>query len=219
MCWNEEVSLNTFLFSSFILLFIIYNNIFTQYKIEILNNIWEYAFFASFISIQLVEFFIWRNLNNKYYNYIFSFIACILLMLQPFFSIMIISEKHIRNIILSLFFLWAIPFVIYKLYTSHFYSEKSKNGHLKWLFLQGGGPLTFIIWMFFFSFSFIFEKKWITILFGISLLFISIYNYWLEKAWGSMWCWLANAIMIFYAIYLLYFSVILPYYILHNSIC
>jgi hypothetical protein len=39
MCWNKEISLNTFLFSSFVLILIIYNNAYTQYKIKELNNI------------------------------------------------------------------------------------------------------------------------------------------------------------------------------------
>lgn len=38
MCWNEHVSLNTFLFSSFVLALIVYNNSYTKYKIQELNN-------------------------------------------------------------------------------------------------------------------------------------------------------------------------------------
>ena len=68
MCWNAEVSLNTFLFSSFVLCLIIYNNTYTQYKIKDFNNIWIYLFFVSFILMQLFEFFIWRNVDNKLYN-------------------------------------------------------------------------------------------------------------------------------------------------------
>ena len=45
MCWNKEVSLNTFIFSIFVLLLIMYNNAYTQYKIEELNSIWVYLFF------------------------------------------------------------------------------------------------------------------------------------------------------------------------------
>ena len=40
MCWNEHVSLNTFLFSSFVLLLIIYNNYYTKYKIKELHSPW-----------------------------------------------------------------------------------------------------------------------------------------------------------------------------------
>ena len=82
MCWNQEVSLNTFLFSMFVLLLIIYNNKYTQYKIKELDNIWMYLFLASFIFMQLIEFFIWRNINNKFYNHLFSTMAVILLIIQ-----------------------------------------------------------------------------------------------------------------------------------------
>ena len=58
MCWNEHVSLNTFLFSSFVLLLIIYNNLFTKYKIQELNNTFVYLFITSFVVMQLIEFFI-----------------------------------------------------------------------------------------------------------------------------------------------------------------
>ncbi len=39
MCWNKEVSINTFMFSIITLLFIYYNNKFTQYKIKEFVNI------------------------------------------------------------------------------------------------------------------------------------------------------------------------------------
>ena len=73
MCWNENVSLNTFLFSGFILALIIYNNSFTKYKIQELNNKWVYFFIASFVFMQLIEFFIWRNIDNKFSNIIATF--------------------------------------------------------------------------------------------------------------------------------------------------
>ena len=53
MCWNESVSLNTFLFSSFVLLLVMYNNYYTKYKITELDNVWIYLFLASFIFMQL----------------------------------------------------------------------------------------------------------------------------------------------------------------------
>ena len=96
MCWNENVSLNTFLFSGFILALIIYNNSFTKYKIQELNNKWVYFFIASFVFMQLIEFFIWRNIDNKYYNNIFSILATLLLLLQPIFSIMLLKNINLR---------------------------------------------------------------------------------------------------------------------------
>jgi hypothetical protein len=83
MCWNAEVSLNTFLFSGFVLLLIMYNNNYTQYKIQFIegiDNIWAYIFLFSWILMQLFEFFIWKNINNPGLNTIFSILASILLL-------------------------------------------------------------------------------------------------------------------------------------------
>ena len=56
MCWNETVSLNTFLFSFFAINFAYFNNVINGY---------EYLFYYSFISMQLLEYFAWKHLNNK----------------------------------------------------------------------------------------------------------------------------------------------------------
>ena len=58
MCWNKEVSLNTFLFSGFVLLLIIYNNKYTKYKTLELDNLWIFLFLATIILVQLDEYFI-----------------------------------------------------------------------------------------------------------------------------------------------------------------
>jgi len=202
MCWNEHVSLNTFLFSSFVLLLIIYNNLFTKYKIQELNNTFVYLFIASFVFMQLIEFFIWKNINNKFYNNIFSIIAILLLVLQPIASIMILSNIQLRNILLFLYLLLTIPFLIYKFSTQQVYVIISKSGHLQWKFF-GGNPIVWITWLFFFVFSLIYEKKWFGIIFAIVALIISYINYNNDHTVWSMWCWSVNSIMIYYAFYLL----------------
>lgn len=215
MCWNQEVSLNTFLFSGFVLLLIIYNNAFTKYKIEELNYVWIYLFLASFIFMQLIEFFIWRNMNDAFYNRVFSTMAALLLMVQPVFSIMIIrSNIPLRNLLLVSYLVIAIPFSTFRFLTKKFQSEKTKTGHMRWKYFEGE-PIILITWLFFFLFSLVYEKFWIGILLGVCLLFISYYNYRHEHSMGSMWCWMANSIMIYYALYLLFY---LPF-IEKNQIC
>jgi len=206
MCWNEAVSMNTFLFSSFLLLLIIYNNSFTKYKIKDFNNKWTYVFFASFILMQLIEFFIWRNINNKYYNSLFSKLALCLLLIQPIASMMIIQKIPIRNILLFFYLLIMIPFSIHKFSTNNIYSKVYKNGHLSWFFF-GKSYLSYLIislWFFFFFFSFIYEKIWGLFIFGIITLIICFIQYYFDTA-GSVWCWSINSLMIYYAIYLLLF--------------
>lgn len=208
MCSNASVSLNTFLFSSFILTLIIYNNLFTQYKIHELNNIWIYFFLASFIFMQLIEFFIWKNINNKFYNHVFSTMGTFLIFIQPIFSIMIITNIQIKNILLIVYLSLAIPFSIYKYLTKNIHSVVSESGHLRWKFFELT-PFILIIWLFFLLFGLIYEKKWTGFGIGLILVCISYYNYKNDHTMGSMWCWLINSIMFYYAFYLLFY---LPFY-------
>ena len=208
MCWNEHVSLNTFLFSSFVLLLILYNNTYTQYKITDFNDVWHYIFYISFISMQLIEFFIWRNIDNKFYNHIFSTMAAVLIFIQPIISLMLLPNISLRNNLLSAYSVLFIPYFIYKFITNNMKSEISNRGHLVWLFFDTN-MLLFIGWLFFFLFSFFYTRSISTIIFGIVLFLISYYNYYKDKTIGSMWCWGVNLIMIYHACYLLLY---LPFY-------
>jgi|LauGreSuBDMM15SN_2_FD.fasta_scaffold10341_3 hypothetical protein len=202
MCWNENVSLNTFLFSSFVLILIIYNNSYTEYKIQELNNTWMYIFIASFVFMQLIEFFIWRNINNKFYNNFFSILGLLLLFIQPIASIMILQNIELRNLLLASYLLVATPYSIYEFSTKHIHTLVSKDGHLKWALFQNHSIL-WVVWLFFFLFSFVYRKYWGGLLFVFITLLISSLNYKNDKTIGSMWCWSVNSLMIYYAIYLL----------------
>ena len=202
MCWNEDISLNTFLFSSFVLLLILYNNTYTQYKIKYFDNIWIYLFFISFISMQLIEFFIWRNIDNKFYNHIFSTMAAMLIFIQPVVSLMLLPNISLRNILLSAYLVLFIPYFTYKYITNNVKSQVSNKGHLVWLFFDTN-MLLFFGWLFFFLFSFIYTQDFYGLLFGMILFAVSYYNYYKDKTIGSMWCWGVNSVMIYYAFYLL----------------
>lgn len=202
MCWNESVSLNTFFFSSFVLALIIYNNSYTKYKIQELNYNWMYIFFASFIFMQLIEFFIWRNINNKFYNNIFSILGLLLLFIQPIASIMLLQNIELRNLLLASYLLVATPYSIYQFSTKHIHTVVSKLGHLKWTIFQNPS-IVWVAWLFFFLFSFVYRKHWSGLLFAFITLLISFLNYKNDQTMASMWCWSVNSVMIYYAIYLL----------------
>lgn len=207
MCWNAEVSLNTFAFSSFVLALIIYNNQFTKYKIQELNDKWVYLFFASFILMQLIEFFIWKNINNPFYNKILSICATLLLCMQPAISIMILKNIQLRNILLLSYLLIIIPYSMYNFMHKRIHTTVSSNGHLIWNFFYTNA-FVWITWLFFLLFSHVYEKNWFGVIFGLITLFISFIHYKNENAMGSMWCWSINFGMVYYAIYLLMY---LPY--------
>ena len=201
MCWNAEVSLNTFIFSISVLLLIL----FSKNKIAEFDSIWMYIFFFSFISMQLIEYFIWKNINNKYYNNLFSIMATLLLIWLPVTTLMCIKGNDILKWILLLIYLIIVgPFTIYKFMTKNIYSKISPMHHLHWDFLTNKKEFYYwSVWMFFFLFSFLYNLELVGLIFGVILLLIMIYNYKTDGTIGSMWCWIVNSIMLYYAAYLL----------------
>ena len=201
MCWNAEVSLNTFIFSIFVLSLVYYNNNYTKYKIHHFDNQWMYIFLLLAFSMQLIEFFIWKNINNKYYNKIFTILAFILVFCQPIASLMLLKNYLLRNIILLPYLIIGIPYIIYIIYTKKFRSIVSSSGNLIWNIKIH--RFCFWIWLFLLLFSFIYEQKWGHILFAIVTLSIFIYKE--RSTTGSVWCWFINSISIYLAIYLLFY--------------
>ena len=207
MCWNQQVSLNTFLFSLFILLLIAYNNGYTQYKLPEFSNIYVYLFFLSFISMQLIEFFIWRNINDKSLNKLFSILGLLLISFQPIFSLMMLKNDILKPILLIIYSIVASLFFVYK--TTHFeiISSVSKNGHLKWEwghFIKYEIIVVYALWLFCLLYAPIVNKQY-TVIFYVMILFIlSMYSFYKDGSDGSLWCWLINTIMIYYAFKLLF---------------
>lgn len=210
MCWNQYISLNTFIFSAFVLLLIVYNNKYSPYKLEELNSIYSYFFLMSFFTMQLIEFFLWRNLNDKELNKLFSILGALLLLFQPVASLMLLKDITLRTKMLMIYAIPAFFLFIYQLTSRDFLTEVSNRGHLKWKWvdLSGNKQIFFVAWFFFLFFSIFYNKLYLTLAYTIALLIISLYSYTKDGSFGSLWCWSINSLMIFYAVKLL---VILPY--------
>jgi hypothetical protein len=210
MCWNQYVSINTFIFSAFVLLLIVYNNKYSPYKIEEVNSVYAYFFLMSFFTMQLIEFFLWRNLNDKELNKLFSILGALLLLLQPVASLMLLKDITLRNKMLTIYGIPAFSYFIYEATSKDFLTEVSKYGHLKWNWvnLNGNKQILFWGWLFFLFFSIFYNKQYLSFVYTLALLIISLYSYTKDGSYGSLWCWSINSLMLFYAIKIL---VILPY--------
>jgi hypothetical protein len=152
--------------------------------------------------MQLIEFFIWRNIDNKFYNHIFSTMAAMLIFIQPVASLMLLPNIPLRNNLIFAYLVLSIPYFTYKYINNNMRSKISNKGHLVWLFFDTN-MLLFFVWLFFFLFSFIYTQDFYGLIFGIVLFAVSYYNYYKDKTIGSMWCWGINSIMIYHACYLL----------------
>jgi hypothetical protein len=165
-------------------------------------------FFASFIAMQLAEFFIWRNLKHADYNRIFSICAVLIILFQPVASTMMISDESVRNLTLASYLILAIPFSIYKFAVTDINCTVSKKGHLIWHFFKMSWFYK-LIWVFFLLFGLFYDRRWWWLLFGLATLLLVLYNYNNDNSAWSLWCWLVNASMIFFAFKLM---LVLPMY-------
>ena len=186
MCWNATVSLNTFLFSFFAVNFAYFNNII---------NIYECLFFYSFISMQLIEYFTWKDLNNKNLNRLLSQLGFFLIFLQPILSILIPNNVkfNVKATLITLYL--AFFFLIFISIKNDFSMAKAPNGHLAWNWLKY--PIYIVLlWITFLLVILLYAKKYI--LFAIyAIIFLAIYyTYYKTNTWGSLWCWIANGLAV-----------------------
>jgi len=162
--------------------------------------------------MQLIEFFLWTYIDNPWFNSFFSRLACVLLLLQPIASTMLIPSQKVKQLLLSVYLLVTIPFASYRFMTKKIHATVSKKGHLHWDFWTKTGIIEngiFMIWLFFFLFPLFYLKQYIAGLFGLISLLVITYNYSTDGTVGSMWCWIVNSVMIYFAANVLIF---LPFF-------
>lgn len=214
MCWNKDISLNTFIFGIGTLLFVYYSNNNTRYKLDGFSSKWNYIFYLSFIFIQLIEYFIWKSIetNNNDMNRLFSLIGFIVIFLQPITSLMTIQNKNIYPLIKVYVIIIIIYLILRKLFNPiKFITTVGKNGHLSWKWLENKNywQLIFIVWIMLFSYKDLrvsYKSPQYILYYLIALyLYFTDYN---ENTAGSSWCWISNTLFI-YILFMLLF--VLPY--------
>lgn len=180
MCWNATVSLNTYIFGLFACIFSYVNN-----RLDIFN----FLFIQSWMSIQLIEYFIW---SKTFSNRVLSQVAFILIVLQPVFGILAASTSQTKYIYLALYICFAAVTMVLNPWSKiDFSSTPASNGHLAWNWLNFSIPYM-IIWFFFLSIKFVANKQWIIYALVCISLVVTYLLYHKTKTWGSLWCWLAN---------------------------
>lgn len=219
MCWNPDISMNTFIFTIFALLFIYLTNTYSKYKTETFKNPLMYLFFFEVALIQLLEYFLWKNLKNNKMNKLLSKLVCYVIILQPFTLMLMIPIDKIKYFLLSTYIIFIILYDIIKTkYNPNiYYTSIGKNGHLSWEWMnyKGYENILFIIYLLFYSISSLFINNFLFTIFLIVSLLLSLINYFKFNTFGSMWCWYSNLFLLYFIINIL---IIKPYYE-YNKLC
>jgi hypothetical protein len=217
MCWNHYVSINTFVFGIFGLIFIAFNNKYSNYKLDFFNNSYAYLFMLSIIFMQLFEFILWRNLDNQIINHTVSIFGLLLLFIQPITSLLLINNIPLRNQLLLTYSIPALIFIIYNILSTNIHTTVSSCGHLAWNWISSKNLQKFLVisfYLFFLFFSLLYNKCYASLLFLLIYIYF-IYYFGKDGSSGSIWCLSVNLIILYFLLRIL---IIMPYNeIINNS--
>jgi hypothetical protein len=205
MCWNNSLSIKTFFITLIVVIVILINNNYSSEKKTRLQQYISY-FLLSIILMQLIEYFIWRNIENKLYNNIFSILGVLLLASQPIMSLNLIEDPIKRNYLIKCYSIPAVINFIYNINTHHIHTTISKKKHLQWNWQNTNifySSLTVLYYLFFLTIPFYFNGNYITLLFGGVSFISSLYLYKKDGSFGSIWCYFANVLTFYYAFIIL----------------
>lgn len=185
MCWNAEVSLNTFIFGMIsMIIVIIFNKI--SYKIIL--------FTLTLTLIQLLEYYTWKNIDNIDIIYNLSIIGYLIISIQ----LIILNYGFLNNkdkpIALIILIILIIYIFIYNYQNNKFNMNIGKNKHLIWNWIDIPLPILIIIMVFYIYPAF--RYNYISFVVILIILLPSLYYYYKYKTWGTMWCYYSNIIWI-----------------------
>lgn len=215
MCWNADISINTFIFSLFGLIFIYISNTYTRYKVEGFTNLLTYLFVLLVVSMQLLEFFIWKNLNNPRMNTFFSKVGFFIIFSQ-ILLVNFLAEPIYQPYLLFFYFIFIVTFLLFKQSNPiQFKTTVAPNGHLswEWFSLKGFEKIFLLIGFTFYIIPWLLNKNISTTLYlSVCLAIFSFFIMYMilkkDNTYGSLWCWGFNLMMIFYVVKIL---LILPF--------
>ena len=221
MCWNADISLNTFLFTTFTLVFIYFSNTYSKYKSETFRNPIVYVYVFLVASMQLIEHFVWKNLNNKLVNTNLSRLGAGIIVLQPVLLMLMNSFATIKYRFLIAYTAFiAVSYSYYILLESNvlpIHMSVAKNGHLnyEWMDYKGYDRIILYIYLLFYVLALIFTRNPLLALFTITALVLSLYTYYTQGTMGSMWCWTVNMFMFYFLAEILLIKPFMEY----NGLC
>ncbi len=206
MCWNAEVSLQTFSFT--IICFII------GYIYNVPLN--KLIFLMVFSSMQLIEYFLWKNIDNPRKNEFYSKLGLFVILLEPLAGINMIKNLPLKINLSSFYLIMTFIYLLFHYKNINFKTTIGKKGFLKWNWLETIGSnqnmihnLYFILWTILLFYSCFLTKDWIIIGVGIFTYLYSWYNYTKYEAFGTYWCYIVNFIWICIILQIIYKNFIL----------
>jgi hypothetical protein len=146
-----------------------------------------WLFMVLFTQMQLVEYFLWKNLKVPRLNVLGSRAAALVIFLEPVAAIYMIKDDALRNKMLAGYAVYVAALFMTQRFDFH--TTVGGNGHLKWKWLPH--HILLIPWFIFFTSPFLISGYYKTFVIMTATLLMSIYFFSKYGTASSMWCWVA----------------------------
>lgn len=194
MCWSAEISISTFIIALAGTTIALINKLYTPLLV---------LFYLNFSSLQLVEYFLW-TLKQPATRRVVCQIGFLLVLVQPLVIAIAIDPKTPtyrlwRNIFL---YLWVATTIVWITWDPPvFEAHRGNNGHLVWSWISRN-PAIITMWvigligaMHTYRLSHGLNP-WPATIFMIIAVAVSLWAYYKNNTWSSMWCWISNIIFV-----------------------
>lgn len=179
MCWSAAGSLNTWAFA----MTLIAIHYFRGRTDPVLL-----LFLATFTQIQLVEYFLWKNLNNVQANAFWSRVGFLVLILETLVAAALLPAALRAKA-------WAVILGVTAVYLlTHKIDARTTigdNGHLKWHWAAPVNSPWGMGWIAMILAPFFIMGYNSLALFGVFTALVSMYFNYKYETFGSYWCWIA----------------------------
>lgn len=171
--------------------------------------------------MQLIEHFVWKNIDNKLVISRLSPLGAIAIVLQPVPLMFMNSFSHIKYTFLTGYALFVVlTYTYYTFLADNILPTRmsvAKNGHLtyEWLEYKGSDQILLYIYLTFYVLALLFTRNRLLALFTISALVFSLYTYYTQRTMASMWCWWTNMFMLYFLVEIL----LIKPFIQYNGLC
>jgi hypothetical protein len=193
--------MNTYVVGLFTICFVLYNQTYTAYKID--RGYFYAMFLNAFVTMQLIEYFLWKSIKNHdaISNSFYSKLGLLLIFIQPLASIMLISSNTIRYGLGVAYCVATLLFILLKMLYKPFIFKTfiGPNKHLAWKWLEMKGTWQIYVYFWFFCLSAsAFTERSSKIPYAISVAsFLYFYTMYKDSlTFGSLWCHAINLIII-----------------------
>ncbi len=196
MCWNAEVSIQTYLFAV-ISLILGYSYGFPLRKL---------IFMIIFSNIQLIEYFLWKNLKDKKKNEFYSKLGYLNISLEPIGACLLIDNVQLRYFSILIYILLFSIYYLFNHKNIDFSTSLSKNGFLRWnsLSIENNHIFYAIIWFIFFFGGILLSKDLFIMVVTFSTFIFTIYNITNHNSFASYWCSISNILWLYVLGWIIY---------------